>query len=463
MPGEFRSINPATEEVVASYPLHDADEIGRRVELVAKGFAHWSTTSSEQRAAVLTALAEGLRRRKAELARLMAVEMGKPVVAGEGEIEKCALACEYYANNLARFLVPQFIPTDATRSYVRLDPLGPILAIMPWNFPFWQVFRAGVPAIAAGNTVVLKHAPNVCGCASAIDEIFAESGGPDGLLVHVRCENADAERLVEHPLIRGVTLTGSERAGRAVAAAAGRALKKCVLELGGSDPFIVLPDADIPAVAQAAAAARCVNSGQSCIAAKRFIVDRSIVARFTEALAEAMREMKAGDPLDRGTCLGPLARLDLLENLHGQVQRTLAAGARLVAGGDRLARRGYYYDVTVLAGVRPGMAAFEEETFGPVAGVSASDGPDDSVALANQSGFGLGASIWSGNTQSAGELAARLDCGSVFINGPVKSDPRLPFGGVKNSGFGRELSEHGLREFANVKTCWIQELRANVR
>ncbi|MGA2498482.1 MAG: NAD-dependent succinate-semialdehyde dehydrogenase [Tepidisphaeraceae bacterium] len=454
---EFHSVNPATEKVIASYPLHDADDITRRVELAAKGFANWSRTTVEHRSAVLSALAGSLRRRKIELARLMACEMGKPVVAGEGEIEKCAVTCEYFANNACRFLEPQFIPTDATRSHVRFDPLGPILAIMPWNFPFWQAFRAAVPAIAAGNTVILKHAPNVCGCAIAIEEIFAEAGGPDGLLVQVRCENPIAERLVEHPLIRGVTLTGSERAGRAVAAAAGRSLKKCVLELGGSDPFVVLPDADIPAVARAAAAARCTNSGQSCIAAKRFIVDRSVVGPFTNALAGAMRAMTAGDPLDRHTYLGPLARLDLLQNLHCQVENSLAAGARLVCGGQRAARAGYYYDVTVLADVRPGMAAFDEETFGPLAAVIASDNLDDSIELANRSGFGLGASLWSRNSQLAEQAAARLDCGNTFINGAVKSDARLPFGGVKNSGFGRELSAFGLLEFVNVKTVWIRD------
>ncbi len=454
---EFSSVNPATERVIATYPLHDAGDIDRRVELAAKGFTAWSTTTVEQRCARVSALAESLRRRKIELARLMATEMGKPVVAGEGEIEKCAVACEYFANNAGRFLEPQFIPTDATQSYVRFDPLGPILAIMPWNFPFWQAFRAAVPAMAAGNTIVLKHALNVCGCAIAIEEIFAEAGGPDGLLVQVRCGNSVAERLVEHRLIRGVTLTGSERAGRAVAAAAGRSLKKCVLELGGSDPFIVLPGADIPAVARAAAAARCTNSGQSCIAAKRFIVDRSIAVPFTQALADAMRALVVGDPLDRNTVLGPLARLDLLENLHGQVERSVAAGAWLVCGGTRASRAGFYYDVTVLTDVRPGMAAFDEETFGPVAAVIAADGLEDSIALANRSGFGLGASVWSADTQLAEQAAARLDCGNVFINGAVKSDPRLPFGGVKNSGFGRELSGYGVCEFANVKTVWVGE------
>jgi succinate-semialdehyde dehydrogenase/glutarate-semialdehyde dehydrogenase len=385
----------------------------------------------------------------------MTQEMGKPIVAAEAEVEKCATVCEFYASTAERFLCPQEIQSDAHRSYVRYDPLGPILAIMPWNFPFWQVFRFAAPSLAAGNVGVLKHASNVLGTALAIEQVFRQAGFPKGCFSTLLVAPQFVQELISHPVIRAVTLTGSEQAGIAVARAAGQNLKKTVLELGGSDPFIVLADADIAKVASVAADARCINSGQSCIAAKRFIVLQSVVDAFESAFVAAMQRLKVGDPMDRSTDMGPLSREDLLETLDRQVQASVASGARLLAGGHRLTRQGWFYEPTVLTDVRPGMAAFEQEVFGPVAAVIRARDADDAVKLANQSSFGLGASIWTGDILGAESLAARIEAGMVFINGPVKSDPRLPFGGVKRSGYGRELSDVGIKEFVNIKTVWI--------
>jgi succinate-semialdehyde dehydrogenase/glutarate-semialdehyde dehydrogenase len=342
---------------------------------------------------------------------------------------------------------------------VRFEPLGPVLAVMPWNFPFWQVFRFAAPALAAGNVGLLKHASNVPGCALAIEEVFREAGFPDGAFATLLVRAAAVERVVTHPHVRAVTLTGSEAAGREIAAHAGRSLKKTVLELGGSDPFLVLADADPEWAASEAAKARCINSGQSCIAAKRFLVEEAIAEPFERALVAAMEGMRVGDPMDRATQVGPLAREDLLADLHSQVERSLDRGARLLTGGRRLERPGYYYAPTVLADVVPGMAAFDEETFGPVAAVTRCRDVDEAVALANRSSYGLAASVWTGDPARGRDLAPRLESGSVFVNEIVKSDPRLPFGGVKASGYGRELAEFGIREFVNVKTVWVAGAR----
>jgi succinate-semialdehyde dehydrogenase/glutarate-semialdehyde dehydrogenase len=386
----------------------------------------------------------------------MAIEMGKPLRDGRGEIDKCAAACEFFAARAAGFLADEPIESSARKSYVRCEPLGPVLAIMPWNFPFWQVIRFAAPGLMAGNVAVLKHAPNVPGCADALEAAFAEAGFPVGVFTSLRViDNAAAERLVSHPAIAAVTLTGSTRAGAAVAAAAGRAIKKTVLELGGSDAFIVLRDADVAVAAKAAAAARCVNGGQSCIAAKRFIVDEPIAAEFEKALAAEMGRLKIGDPLEESTEIGPLARADLRDSLHDQVRRSLAAGARLLLGGSPRAGVGFYYEPTVLADVAPGMAAFDEETFGPVAAVVRAKGADDAVRLANASDYGLGASVWTRDIALAESMAGRIEAGSVFINGPVVSEARLPFGGTRQSGYGRELSGFGIREFVNVKTICL--------
>jgi succinate-semialdehyde dehydrogenase/glutarate-semialdehyde dehydrogenase len=452
----MKSINPTTEQVIAEYPDHSPAQVEQLLEQAERAFTQWRTKSFEERGDLLRRVGELLLEQKPDLSTLMTREMGKTIAGAEAEIEKCASACDYFANHAHRLLAIEEVPTDATRSYVRFDPLGPILAIMPWNFPFWQVFRFAAPSLMAGNVAVLKHAWNVPGCGLAIERIFREAGFPPGVFTNLLLDNQAAEALIAHPRIRAVTLTGSERAGKAVGSAAGRVLKKSVLELGGSDPFIVCPDVDIPATASAAAAARCINAGQSCIAAKRFLVHESIADRFERAFADRMSSLKLGDPLDRNTEIGPLARADLRDSLDNQVKKTLAAGARLLCGGKKPPMRGFFYPPTVLADVRPGMIAFDEETFGPVAAVTRVKNMDEAVELANRSRFGLGATIWTKDIALAERLAAQIESGSVFINGAVKSDSRLPFGGIKNSGYGRELAEVGIREFVNIKTVWIK-------
>jgi succinate-semialdehyde dehydrogenase/glutarate-semialdehyde dehydrogenase len=409
-----------------------------------------------QRGDLLKSAAQTLRRRQPELAELITLEMGKPIAEAEAEIAKCAGGCEFFAENAERLLAAHAVASDATRSYVRHDPLGPVLAIMPWNFPFWQVFRFAAPALMAGNTAVLKHAPNVPGCALAIESIFSEAGYPRGVFESLLISNDAAEAVIQHPAIRAVTLTGSERAGMAVASQAGRALKKTVMELGGSDAFIVLADADLDDAIAAAVNARCLNSGQSCIAAKRFIVEQSVADHFEEAFASRMADLRVGPGIDRANQVGPLARADLRAGLEQQVQATISAGATPLTGGHPLTGRGFFYAPTVLTGVHPGMAAFDQETFGPVAAVIRAADAGDAVRLANLSAYGLGASLWTHDLDRAESLAASLDAGAVFINGIVKSDPRLPFGGIKRSGWGRELSEEGIREFVNIKTVWIK-------
>jgi len=452
-----KSINPTTEEIISEYSEHTPGQIDAALQSAERAFAGWRVTPIAERAALMKRAAVGFRSNRDELARLMTAEMGKPIAASESEVEKCAGACDYFAENAARFLAPQIISSDASNSYVRFDPLGPVLAIMPWNFPFWQVIRFAAPALMAGNVAVLKHAPNVPGCALALQRIFAEARFPAGVFSSLLISDNDAaQKLIDHPVIRAVTLTGSERAGRAVASAAGRALKKTVMELGGSDPFIVLADADIPAVAAKAAEARCINNGQSCIAAKRFIVERSVLSEFESAFVAAMSAMKVGDPMDRATQIGPLARLDLLDTLHCQVQRSIAQGAKLRVGGRRRAGKGFFYEPTVLTEIRPGMIAFDEETFGPVAAIVRAEDAEDAVRLSNMSRYGLGASIWTRDLDHAQSLAGKIESGAVFINGIVKSDSRLPFGGVKNSGWGRELSQFGIHEFVNIKTVWVK-------
>ncbi|MGD0768308.1 MAG: NAD-dependent succinate-semialdehyde dehydrogenase [Tepidisphaeraceae bacterium] len=453
----MKAINPATEQVIAEYAEHTQVQIEQTLGSAEKGFGQWRSASIKDRGALMKEAAAGLRRRREELSRLMAVEMGKPIAAGEAEVEKCAGACDFFAENAARFLAAREIQSDASRSYVRFDPVGPVLAIMPWNFPIWQVIRFAAPALMAGNVALLKHAPNVPGCALAIERTFTDAKFPPGVFSTLLIEdNQAAEKLIDHPAVRAVTLTGSERAGRAVSSAAGRALKKTVMELGGSDPFIVLADADVQTVAARAAEARCVNSGQSCIAAKRFIVERAIADEFEAAMVAAMSAMKVGDPLDRATQVGPLARLDLLETLHRQVQRSVEQGAKLRLGGKRRSGKGFFYEPTVLSDVRPGIAAFDEETFGPAAAVVRAEDAAEAVRLANTSRYGLGASIWTGDIDRAQVLAGEMESGAVFINGIVKSDQRLPFGGVKNSGWGRELSQFGIYEFVNIKTIWVK-------
>jgi succinate-semialdehyde dehydrogenase/glutarate-semialdehyde dehydrogenase len=450
-------INPATEQVIGPVVDHSSEEIARKLSAADAAFVRWRALPMSERGARLRDVAKTLRARAVELAGLMTREMGKPITAAEAEVEKCAACCDHFAEHAAAYLAPQTIPSDATRSVVRFDPLGAVFAIMPWNFPFWQVFRFACPTLMAGNVGVLKHAPNVPGCALAIESVFKDAGFLEGVFTTLLIsDNGVAADVIRHDGVKAVTLTGSTRAGKSVAATAGSVLKKVVLELGGSDPFIVLADADVESVARQAAAARCINSGQSCIAAKRFIVERPIAAAFERAFAEAMRSQKVGDPTDRATQVGPLAREDLRDTLADQVKRSLKAGARLVTGGKRLDRKGYFFEPTVLADVAPGNPAFDEETFGPVAALVVADDADDAVRLANQSIYGLGASIWTRDAMRGEALAPRIEAGCVFVNGIVKSDPRLPFGGIKQSGYGRELASFGIHEFVNVKTVWVK-------
>jgi succinate-semialdehyde dehydrogenase/glutarate-semialdehyde dehydrogenase len=451
----MKPTNPATESPLPHYPEHSPLQVAARLETASDAFARWKQVGFGVRAEHLNRVASLIEDDRDELARLMTEEMGKPITESESEVDKSARACRFFAEHAEGFLAPEHVETEARASFVRFDPLGPVLAIMPWNFPLWQVFRFAAPALMTGNVALLKHAPNTWGTALAIENIFRRSGVSEGVFSTLLISDETADELIGHPAVRAVTLTGSVRAGQIVAAAAGRHIKKCVLELGGSDPFLVLADADVESVADRAAEARMINSGQSCIAAKRFIVEQPLCEKFEAALVDRVESLQVGDPLDRHTRIGPLARRDLREQLHDQVQRSVAAGARCLTGGRPLDRRGFYYAPTVLTGVRPGMAAFDEETFGPVAAVIRADNTDQAVDLANASRFGLGASIWTGSRRRGEALTSRLEAGCVFVNEIVKSDPRLPFGGVKQSGVGRELGAAGIREFTNVKTVWV--------
>jgi succinate-semialdehyde dehydrogenase/glutarate-semialdehyde dehydrogenase len=450
------SINPATLEVIGAYEELSPEAAARAVEESGAAFERWREASFAQRGALMTKAAAILRSRSEEFARLMALEMGKPVRQGRAEIEKCAWVCEYYAGNAASFLEPETIATEASKSFVTYRPLGVILAVMPWNFPFWQVLRFAAPALMAGNAGVLKHASNVCGCALAIEDVFSAAGFPRGVFRTLLVGSGAVERIISHPAVRAVTLTGSAAAGRAVARAAGEALKKTVLELGGSDPYVVLDDADVGLAAAICAESRLINAGQSCIAAKRFVVVESRAREFTELLVEAMRKRKVGDPLDEATDIGPLARIDARDDLHRQVTESVERGAKCVLGGRPAAGAGAFYPPTVLVDVAKGMSAYDEEVFGPVAAVITARDEDEAIRAANDTSFGLGAALFTRDLERGERIAAnRIDAGSCFVNAFVKSDPRLPFGGVKESGYGRELSHFGIKEFVNVKTVYV--------
>src|SRR6059036_3156237 len=449
------SINPSSGELLESFEEATPAALERVLGHAWQAFLGWRTRTFAERAERLREAARVLRVKKAESARLMALEMGKPVTQGEAEVEKCAWGCRFYAECAGRFLADEPVKTNGRRSYIHYQPLGPVLAIMPWNFPFWQVFRFAAPALLAGNAGILKHAPNVPRCALEIEGVFRDAGFPDGLFRVVFLSNAGAGGVIADGRVRAVTLTGLDRAGSQVAEQAGRHLKKTVLELGGSDPFIVLDDADVERAAQTAAEARLINSGQSCIAAKRFIVVERVAERFLERFTSEMRVRKVGDPLDPMTQVGPQARLDLRENLHRQVQESVKRGARLILGGELPAGRGAFYPPTVLVAVEAGMPVFDQETFGPVAAVIRAKDEGDAIRIANASAYGLGAAVWTRDAQRGERVAREIEAGSVFVNGLVKSDPRLPFGGVKRSGYGRELSGEGLREFVNIKTVWV--------
>lgn len=451
----MRVVNPTTGRSVRRFAEHSEAIVGAKLEQALHAFDLWRTSSYSQRSQALIAVADILRKKRSQLALLITEEMGKPISQAEVEIDKCAWVCQFYAENAEQFLAQLNVAVENARSYVRFDPLGPVLAIMPWNFPFWQVFRFAAPALMAGNVALLKHAANVPGLALAIEKIFRDAAVPEGVFGTLLISSDRINDVIAHAAVKAVTLTGSERAGKQVAAEAGKQLKKTVLELGGSDPFVVLADADLPEVARQAVTARTINSGQSCIAAKRFIVVTEAHNQFVELLVERMKLLKVGDPRDPSTDVGPLAREDLRDSLYNQVIKTVEQGATLLCGGKVLPGEGFFYPPTVLTGVRPDMPAFDEETFGPVAAVIEADDAAEAIRLANQSRYGLGASIWTRDVSQAEQLAAEFESGCVFINAIVKSDPRLPFGGIKNSGYGRELSHFGLLEFTNIKTVWI--------
>jgi succinate-semialdehyde dehydrogenase / glutarate-semialdehyde dehydrogenase len=451
----IRSINPASEEVLAEFEPWTAADVDAALDAAVQAQRAWRERSVGDRADVLRSVAAVLRERSERYAELITLEMGKPITEALAEVEKCAVGAEHYAEHGPRYLAPEPVPTESLHSYVAYEPIGVVLTIMPWNFPFWQVFRAGVPLLIAGNGVVLKHASNVPQCALAVEEAFRDAGLPEGLLRAVLLEGAAVESVIADARIGGVTLTGSSEVGARIAGIAGRHLKKQVLELGGSDPFIVLADADVPYAARVAARARNQNNGQSCIAAKRFLVEDAVADEFAARLADAIRELRVGNPLEHNVQVGPLARADLRDTLAAQVSATVQAGAEVVVGDGPIPDRGWYYAPTLLDGVRPTMPAFREETFGPVAALTRVHDLDEAISLANDTVYGLGASVWTRDLDAARDMARRLDAGSVFVNGLVASDPRMPMGGVKASGYGRELGEYGVREFTNVQTVRI--------
>lgn len=453
------SINPMTGAELARFESHSPTQVDEILSGAAEAQARWREVPIEERAELLQSFARVLRADKTRFASLITAEMGKPIVESEGEIEKCAVTCDFYAVNAPRFLADEVVASNATESAIVFDPLGVVLAIMPWNYPFWQFFRFVAPAIAAGNGAILKHANNVPQCALAIEDVVRAAGTPEGLVRTILVGASEVAGVIADDRIAAVTLTGSTQVGSIVAAQAGKALKKQVLELGGSDPFIVLADADIEEAAKVAVRARFINVGQSCVNAKRFIVEESVADLFVKLFVEGVKALKVGDPNDRDTAIGPMARANLRADLHDQVERTLAKGGTLRLGGKPVDGPGFTYEPTVIDHVTPDLAAFREETFGPVAAVIRAKDADEAVRFANQTEFGLGAALWTGNEARARVLARRIDAGAVFINGMVASDARLPFGGIKKSGYGRELGSYGIKEFTNVKTLWIGPTR----
>ncbi|RKX29029.1 MAG: NAD-dependent succinate-semialdehyde dehydrogenase [Candidatus Zixiibacteriota bacterium] len=451
----MKAINPATDELIKEYTEHTVEQVNEIIGLTDAEQKKWRTTGFAHRRELMYKAAGVLHKNIDKYARLITIEMGKVINESKAEIEKCAWVCEYYADNAEKFLADEMVETDAGKSFVAFEPIGVVLAVMPWNFPFWQVFRFAAPALMAGNGGVLKHASNVPGCALAIEEVFHKAGFPKNIFRTMLISSKLVGGVIENPLVRAVTLTGSEPAGMSVASIAGRELKKTVLELGGSDPFIVLEDADLPACVATSATARMINAGQSCIAAKRFIVVESQLAEFEKQQTAIMKSLKIGDPLDESSKVGAMARMDLLEELDEQVQKSIEMGAKLLCGGKKADRPGTFYEPTVLTNVKKGMPAYEQETFGPVSAIIPVKDAEEAITVANDSVFGLGGSLWSKDLKKAEALARRIETGAVFINGMTKSDPRLPFGGVKKSGYGRELSHYGIKEFVNIKSIWI--------
>ncbi len=450
------AINPATGVTIEEYDEKNPQEVKQAISAANEAFYTWRRTGFGERTSLMKSAASVLRENASDYAILMANEMGKPVAQGKAEVEKCAWVCDYYAENAESFLKPEIVATDATKSFVTFQPLGVILAVMPWNFPFWQVFRFAAPALMAGNVGMLKHASNVPGCAVAIEEVFTKAGFPANVFRTLLIGSRQVDAVIENPHIKAVTLTGSTPAGMAVARKSGEMLKKTVLELGGSDPYVVLEDADLKEAVSICVTSRLINSGQSCINAKRFIVVEPLRQEFETLFVERMGGMKVGDPLDETTEVGPQARVDLRDELHDQVRQSIDKGARCLVGGEIPDGEGAFYPPTVLSGVTKGMPAYDEELFGPVAAIISARDEEEAIKLANDSNFGLGAAVFTADTARGERIAAEeLEAGACFVNSFVKSDPRLPFGGIKESGYGRELSHFGIREFVNIKTVFV--------
>ncbi|TSC55711.1 MAG: aldehyde dehydrogenase [Parcubacteria group bacterium Gr01-1014_18] len=451
----FISKNPATEEVLAAFPELTESELEKKLALAFSTYKIWRTVSFGERASLLRKAAVILREESKFIGQTITLEMGKPIAAAIGEVEKCALVCDYYAENAEKILASEHIPTENAESFVRFDPLGIVLSVMPWNFPLWQVFRFAAPATMAGNVGILKHASNVPQCGMIIEEVFRKAGFPDGVFTNLMVGSAQVEKIIRDPRVVAVTLTGSEWAGSQVAMQCGKEIKKTVLELGGSDPFIVLEDADLDLAVKIGITARLQNCGQSCIAAKRFIIVGKNYDAFLGAFKKGFESLVVGDPIDPRTQMGPLATEAILNDIDNQIRVSLEKGAQLITGGKRLDRKGYFLAPTILAGITSDMPAYYEEFFGPVALVFKAKDAADAVRIANDTSFGLGASIWSRDIEKAKLLARDIEAGSVFINKMVLSDPRLPFGGIKKSGYGRELSHYGIKEFCNIKTVVV--------
>jgi len=456
----FRTINPATEEIIAEYQSESIESIDSKIKATHLAFKKWQAVPFVERAKLMRNAAKVLLENKTKYARQMAIEMGKPLAQGLSETEKCAWVCNYYADNAEAQLTDEIIPTEMAKSYVTFNPLGIVLAVMPWNFPFWQVFRFAAPALMAGNAGMLKHSRNTIGCAIEIENVFREAGFPENLFTNFVISHEEVKQkskfIIEHPLVSAVTLTGSNFVGAWVAETAGRMIKKTVMELGGSDPYIILPDADLETATQSCATGRLINSGQSCIAAKRFIVHESIHEKFIEMLISKMSAFKVGNPLDDGVLVGPMARKDLQVGLHEQVMKSIQLGAKSMIGCSLPDGPGYFYPVSVLTNIKPGMPAFDEETFGPVAAVISYKTEEEAIELANNHIYGLGAAVFTRDIHRGEYIAKNLiQSGTVQVNDFVRSDPRLPFGGIKQSGYGRELSSFGIKEFVNVKTVCI--------
>ncbi|ULQ55380.1 NAD-dependent succinate-semialdehyde dehydrogenase [Flavihumibacter rivuli] len=449
----FNSINPFDQQLIGTYELMGEQQLNKALELSTMAFKDWKRRTFGERASVLINAAAILRNKKSELATLIVKEMGKVLPEAIGEVEKCAWVCEYYAAHAEGFLADELLEAGYVRSFVSHEPIGAVLAIMPWNFPFWQVFRYAAPTLMAGNVTLLKHAPNVCGCSLAIEGIFREAGAPEGVFQSLIIDTPEVERIITADIVQAVTLTGSERAGSSVAALAGKHIKTSVLELGGSDALIVLPDANMQKAAATALQSRLLNAGQSCIGSKRFIVLKDALNDFIHELESGINAYKYGDPFDPTVKVGPMARLDLAQSLEKQLQGSVAKGAGLVHGGQV---SGCQFSPSLLLNVQKGMPAFDEETFGPLAAVIVAQDEAEAIALANDSRYGLGGSIWTGDLEKGVALARQIETGAVFINSLVKSDPRLPFGGIKKSGYGRELSRQGILEFVNQKTIAVE-------